>query len=181
MVRYDPTKEEHKVFEMNNKSEEVMVTKKSKKEVKREKEEENKSEEDDNDVNQTKLNENKEEPSRFYEIRDDIKNLFCKNEVFQFKFSNKTDKSSDEEDDEVKRRDSDDERKNFKNYSQIKRSLDYLDDNNYESSLSSEGEENEKPVTLTNGFSKFEKLDPNLDFIPDINEPRLQGKLIIYF
>ena len=88
MVRYDPTKEEHKIFEIKNVIESKKSTKKVEDDVKK------LSDDDDEEEEEEKVIEEKkaiEEPSKFYEIRDDIKNLFCINEEFKFKFSKSSD------------------------------------------------------------------------------------------
>jgi hypothetical protein len=172
MVRYDPTREEHKIFEIKNVPiESTILTKKV---------EDEKMLSDDND-DQQEVEEKKveEETSKFYEIRDDIKNLFCKNEVFKFKFT----KSSDEEEEveELEQKEISDDERNFKNYSKIKRSLDYMnntDNNNYESSLSSDDDNRREPNEVLSRFKKIDNIDQSTDFIPDINEPRLQGTFL---
>jgi hypothetical protein len=81
--------------------------------------------------------------------------LFCKNEVFKFKFS----KSSDEEEEEeLEQKEISDDERNFKNYSKIKRSLDYMnktDNNNYESSLSSDEDNRREPNEVLSRFKKI--------------------------
>ena len=49
--------------------------------------------------------------------------------------------------------------------------------NNYESSLSSD---NEEPNEVLNRFKKIDNIDISADFIPYINEPRLQGNFNNY-
>jgi hypothetical protein len=176
MIRYDPTKEEHKVFEINK----IEDLKTAKKKVNKDTVSKKIADDDhDEDVVDDKMNvTNNNDSTRFYDISNDITNLFCKNEVFQFKFSNKNEKSSDE-DEEQQQQDSDDD-KNFKNYRQIKRSFDYLNENNYESSLSSEDDEKNKKTTLPkkNDFAKLERFD---EFFPDVDEVKLQGIFLFFF
>jgi hypothetical protein len=72
MVRYDPTKEEHRVFEASKE------TLNNEKVVK---------------IDSNETNTNSEEPqkslvdeTKFYEVHEDIKSRICSNEVFKFKF-----------------------------------------------------------------------------------------------
>lgn len=88
MVRYDPTKDEHKVFEMNKSDEE------SGSDGEKEKSKKNKNDQDDS----AKANKIEEDLTKFYEIEPNIKELFSSNDVFKFKFTNEENDFDNDED-----------------------------------------------------------------------------------
>jgi hypothetical protein len=88
MVRYDPTKDEHKVFEMNKSDGESGSD-----------DEKEKSTKDKNDQdNSAKANKIEEDLTKFYEIEPNIKDLFSSNDVFKFKFTNEENDFDNDED-----------------------------------------------------------------------------------
>ena len=74
MVRYDPTKEDHKMFEILSEDEEEKILKPK---VSEEKVEEKKSEEKP-----------APDPSQFTQVEANLKDLFCSKDIFKFKFDN---------------------------------------------------------------------------------------------
>ena len=94
MVRYDPTKDEHKKFEIvkedsSSDEDESPSNKKSK----HEKEESAPT----NQQAQTKI---EEDLTKFYEIEPNIKDLFSSSDVFQFKFTSEEKDESENEDEQ---------------------------------------------------------------------------------
>lgn len=81
MVRYDPTKEEHKVFEASK------MTINDEKTLKLAKQEEKNQETQKPLVDETK----------FYEVQEDIKSRICSNEVFKFKFGGDSEQNESKE------------------------------------------------------------------------------------
>ena len=85
MVRYDPTKDEHKIFEI------------AKEEASSDEETASKSTKQSTITPQAQVK-IEEDLSKFYEIEPNIKDLFSSNDVFKFKFANDDKDESENED-----------------------------------------------------------------------------------
>lgn len=165
MVRYDPNKDDHKVYEVNKNN-------KSSSKVKSVKVTNDSDSEPTNDVVET-------DNSQFYEIKDDIKNLFCKNEMFQFKFLG--DKNDDDDEEEVNVNTKND----LKDFSNLKRSLDSnrndlnrsfeSSDDDDESMMSDNEPPPQQQQQQKSDIKSIKQSFSTVNFIPDLNDSVIQG------
>lgn len=201
IVRYNPTRRDHKKFEITEERKEQednekgsSSTDESQVEEKSKKKKKNKKDDEKNEEEASVPREIPEDKSKFFKIEPNLKDLFSSNDVFKFKFNN------DDEEEEIEDEDEDEEANlNQRPKSGLKTSMLFgsnLKKSKYSSS-SSEGEdyeeeeeeeeemdaefEKKKPVLAKKTAILDEKINELKSFLPDFDNDKEVNDALKYF
>lgn len=130
MVRYDPTVEEHKKFEVQENEKEDIAKLRRETEKKKSKKADEESEDKRPIVDE----------NRFYEIKPEMKELFCTKEVFKFQFGNEEEQDSEAENEKEEETKAQGEKRKMKQNLQYELTKDLYDAGSETSNESGEDE-----------------------------------------
>lgn len=177
MVRYDPTKDSHKMFELKKDDEDETEEDYSSSDESIKK--------DDKEVKaNAETNEKKEvveDSSKYYKIEPNLKDLFSSNDVFKFKFTDENDKLEEEEYEEQEILKNEKQKSFMKNFDNFKKSK-------YSSSEGESGDEAEsyqEKQKISTGFNR--RLDTNRiineisSFLPQFDQDTQIKDALVYF
>lgn len=94
MVRYDPTKSNHKVYEVENSESDSSSDSSEEEKIDESEKNESEKNESENDDSVQEL-EKKEEVKKFFQVEPNLKELFSSNDVFKFKFTNEIEENDE--------------------------------------------------------------------------------------
>ena len=130
MVRYDPTVEEHKKFEVQENEKEDIAKLRRETEKKKSKKADEESEDKRPIVDE----------NRFYEIKPEMQELFCTKEVFKFQFGNEEEQDSEAENEKEEETKAQGEKRKMKQNLQYELTKDLYDAGSETSNESGEDE-----------------------------------------
>ncbi|CAF0713395.1 unnamed protein product [Brachionus calyciflorus] len=195
MVRYDPTKDTHKVFELKKSdsedeesSSDESIEINHKEETDSDEDKQSEQEIEENNEEEKKIEEPKDD-EKFFKIEPNLKELFASNDVFKFKFTDDNE-DFDNEDDETELQ----EEYSFKNDRKKNNFMkelgfDRFQKSNYSSSETEseeEGEEEEdrkqveiRPKHTTNSLES--NINENKSFLPNFEQDSHLKDALSYF
>lgn len=163
MIRYDPTKSDHKVYEVENSESDSSSDSSEEEQI-------------DDEKNESGNEDLVEEPEikgdvkTFFQVEPNLKELFSSNDVFKFKFTDEIEEN-EENDEKEKENDNSDKKQINKNQFLRDIGLDKFNKSNYSSSETESEDEENKFVNREKNVSKIiEKKNENHSFLPNFNQ-----------